>query len=243
MLNEITSIEDILKLIDKKQYLSDIFGPGRIFDRMINYPMRIQEVTTESRKTLVLGDLKEIAEDHFSKPVIVSDPIIENENKPEITPIPVKIVKHKIAKRKQNKSSKRRGKVKTQSLDNIFNFPAVKKTSKKSKTKIKNKKSKKIRKSDIKTSEQIGKEIKKDESQIIDSTDKKSELISTDEFNELQKDQLYTNGFKNKDTSPQQQNTESEDENIVCNHCGAIISISEVFNEGCIHCKDQLDAE
>ena len=133
--------------------------------------------------------------------------------------------------------------MKTQSLDNIFNFPAVKKPSKKSKTKVTNKKSIKIRKSDTKISEQIVKEIEKSESQIIDSSDKKSELISTDEFNELQKDLLYTNGFKHKDSSTQQQNTESEDENIVCNHCGAIISSSEVLNEGCIHCNDQLDAE
>ena len=242
MLNEITSIQDILKLIDKKQYLSDIFGPGRIFDRMINYPMRIQEVNTESRKTLVLNDLKEIEENHFSMP-IVSDTIIESEDKPEITPIPVKIVKHKITKRKQHKSSKRREKVKTQSLDNIFNFPPVKKPSKKSKTKITSKKSIKIRKSDKKMSEQIGKEIPIGESQIIDSSDKKSELISTDEFNELQTDQLYTNGFKHKDRLTPQQNTESEDENIVCNHCGAIISTSEVLNEGCIHCNDQFDAD
>ena len=92
-------------------------------------------------------------------------------------------------------------------------------------------------------SKHVEKEEKRSESQTIDSTDKKSELISTDEFDELQTDQLFTNGHKHKEIATQQQNTESEDENIVCNHCGAIISPSEVLNEGCIHCNDQFDAD
>ncbi|MFX0125888.1 MAG: 3'-5' exonuclease, partial [Candidatus Hodarchaeota archaeon] len=45
MLGELSSKEDLMKLIDVKQYTEDIFGPGRIYDRMIKYPMAAQQLT------------------------------------------------------------------------------------------------------------------------------------------------------------------------------------------------------
>jgi DNA polymerase elongation subunit (family B) len=245
MLNEITSIEDIRKLIDIKQYLSDIFDPGRIFDRMIKYPMQTQKLMSESRKTLVISDLKEVEGNQFTKRSIDTTKIVDTNKKPQpiIAPIPVKIVKHEITERKRQKSSKRKGKQKTQSLDSIFNFPAVKKSSKTPKVKKPVKKATKGRKSDSKTSFIIEKD-KMDVKPIkIESTIKKSELISADEIDELQTDNLFTNGHKHKESLTHQTNTESDDENIVCNHCGAIISSSEVLNEGCIHCTDQFEVD
>ncbi len=246
MLNEITSIEDIRKLIDKKQYLSDIFGPKRIYDRMIKYPMKTQKVLLESRKILVIDDLKEVKENQLSKTTIDSSKVIETENKLQLVenaPIPVKIVRHNITKIKPQKSSKRKGKPKVQSLDSIFNLSPVKKPSKKPRAKKTVKHKVKVRKSKLKTPRRIEKDKPEFNTLIIKSTTKKSELMSADEISELQTDALFTNGHQQKTNLTYQQNTEAEDENIVCNHCGAIISPSEVLNEGCIHCNDQFEVD
>ena len=236
MLNEVTSIRDIHKLIDKKKYLSDIFGPGRIFDRMINYPMETQKLTSESRKTLVIDDLKETEKNHVRKGTIDSNTVIKTKSKSQlaITPIPVKIVKHKITSKNKLKSRKRKGKPKTQSLDSIFNFPIAKKPAKKAVN---------TQKSRSKISEQNKKERLDFKTILTQKSVEKSEIVSTDEMSELDTNDLFTNGHKSKDSSIQPQSTEIEDENIVCNHCGAIISPLEVLNEGCIHCIDQFEMD
>ncbi|MHA1236679.1 MAG: hypothetical protein ACTSQ9_03340 [Candidatus Hodarchaeales archaeon] len=236
MLNEITSIEDIRKLIDKKQYLSDIFGSGRIYERMINYPMKKQKLMSESRKTLAIDELKEVEVQQENKSTLDSSKVIETENKHQSlnAPMPIKIVKHSVTNKKQRKSGKRKGRLKTQSLDAIFNFPTTKRT---------DKKIVKTQKLGSKLSKQNKKDNSRFKSSLIKSSVKKSELISIDEISELQTDDLFTNGHKPKEISTPKQITETEDENIVCNHCGAIISSLEVLNEGCIHCIDQFELD
>ncbi|MHA1513395.1 MAG: hypothetical protein ACTSRJ_04965, partial [Candidatus Hodarchaeales archaeon] len=158
----------------------------------------------------------------------------ENKHQSLNAPIPVKIVKHTVTTKKQRKSGKRKGRPKPQSLDVIFNFPTTKRTDKK------NVKTQKL-------GSKLSKQNKKDKlgfkSSLIKSSVKKSELISIDEISELQTDDLFTNGHKPKGISTPKQNTETEDENIVCNHCGAIISSLEVLNDGCIHCVDQFEVD
>ncbi|MFX0088089.1 MAG: DNA polymerase domain-containing protein, partial [Candidatus Hodarchaeota archaeon] len=57
MVGDLTSKDDLKKLIDVRQYESEIFGPGRIYDRMIRYPMDVQQITTQSQQELDIGEI------------------------------------------------------------------------------------------------------------------------------------------------------------------------------------------
>jgi len=180
--------------------------------------------------------LKETEKNQIRKGTIDSSKVIKTKSKsqPATAPIPIKIVKHKITTKSKPKSRKRKGKPKTQSLDSIFNFPTTKKPIKKAVN---------TQKSRSKISEQTEKENSVSKIKLIQNTIEKSEIVSTDEMSELNTNDMFTNGHKSKDRSIQPQGTEIEDENIVCNHCGAIISPLEVLNEGCIHCIDQFEMD
>ena len=110
MLGELTTKEDLIKLIDVKQYTQDIFGPGRIYDRMIKYPKAAQQLTEEPSIELDLTELptiqrKEHRVDHQDK-----------RKRPETA----KRIKKSRRKTKKQTSPSSKKKYTPQGLDGLF---------------------------------------------------------------------------------------------------------------------------
>ncbi len=243
MLNEITSISDIKQLIDTKQYLKDIYDPGRIFDRMIQYPMKTQEVKSD---TQIILDIEEIENAEKEKILEqesedVNTAIIIPSEPEEETP-PLRLVKLSTNVNLK-KTQKKRGKPRTQSLDTIFNFPQTTK----SQPKRRRKKGGKRSSSSVKPSsmKSVSPQISRNEIESIipksvetTSRDQKSSLVSPDEIDELEKTDLYTNGEKGEEETSITQEESTSDEEIVCSKCGAFITLTEFNEEGCVYCHD-----
>ncbi len=242
MLNEITSIEDIQQLIDTKQYLKDIYDPGRIFDRMIQYPMKNQQIKTENQHVLDIQEI-EIAEkekilDLKSEEIGKSPAKSSSEEGKTPLPRPVH-----ISTRSQLKKSKKK-KIRTQSLDTIFNFPKTAKFQPSQRRKKTVKPTKPVTKLSpgnnlMKTILHNEKEQNSPKSVLVNFSKQKSTLVSTDEIEELEEKELFTNGNKIEVKSSFSQVDVQTDEEIVCSLCGAFISPTEVIEEGCIYCHDQ----
>jgi hypothetical protein len=58
MVGDLSTKDDLRKLIDVRQYEADIFGPGRIYDRMVRYPMEIQQISSQAQTELDLSNIK-----------------------------------------------------------------------------------------------------------------------------------------------------------------------------------------
>ncbi len=240
MLNELTSIEDIKQLIDTKQYLNDIYDSGRIFDRMIQFPMKNQQIKSESQPTL---NIQEIEDAERVKELETKIDMVSESNtdppKPENrikAPRPV----HLITKTNFQKSKKKKYKQKTQSLDTIFNFPKKQKSRKKAHRK-KNEK-------EVKSQEfqKIDHNIKKPDPFKTPKTQpigQKTTLVSTEEIEELEKSDLYSNGRTMKDESSYSQVDSLSEDELVCSQCGTIITIAEVEGDGCVYCQDSKVTE
>ncbi|MFX0206480.1 MAG: 3'-5' exonuclease, partial [Candidatus Hodarchaeota archaeon] len=111
MLGELSSKEDLMKLIDVKQYIEDIFGPGRIYDRMIKYPKAAQQLTDTRNIEL---DLSEIPTTEVQTQKLV-------EEKQRNMEIEEKIEKPSVqTKQRIRKKIKGTRKLAHQSLDSIF---------------------------------------------------------------------------------------------------------------------------
>ncbi|MHA2106123.1 MAG: 3'-5' exonuclease [Candidatus Hodarchaeales archaeon] len=243
MLNEITSISDIKQLIDTKQYLKDIYDPGRIFDRMIQYPMKTQEVKSDTQNILDIEEIENAEKEKIleQESEDVNSAIIKSSEPEEETP-PLRLVKLSTNVNLK-KTQKKRGKPRTQSLDTIFNFP---KTTK-SQPKRRRKKGSKRSSSSVKPSsmKSVSPQISRNEIESIipksvetTSRDQKSSLVSPDEIDELEKTDLYTNGEKGEEETSITQEESTSDEEIVCSKCGAFITLTEFNEEGCVYCHD-----
>jgi DNA polymerase elongation subunit (family B) len=209
MLNELSTMDDIRKLIDTKQYLDDIYGPGRIFDRMIEFPMKIQHQVTQNQQRLTIEPYNDeiLAEEVFNNKIpSIGEVDLPNQEKKEFikksSPIPVKIIqKTKSTKRKTTRS--KRSKMSTQSLDTIFNIPIGTKTPTKSSSKKKQRKSKKNLSQPIdKPSSQLSNTPKADtkvESSSLKNDSQEIGAITREEVEEVEEAAVYSNGNSVKD--------------------------------------------
>ncbi|MHA2094250.1 MAG: DNA polymerase domain-containing protein, partial [Candidatus Hodarchaeales archaeon] len=244
MLDELTSIEDIKQLIDTKQYLKDIYDPGRIFDRMIQFPMKNQQIKTEIQNTL---DIQEIIDAENEKNLkqdfeerddsIIHSPIAEEEI-PKPRPV------HLTTKSNLHKAKKKKGKFRPQSLDTIFNFPKATETKPRrprNKTKIVTKSVAEPESQKPKVSSE--KELETSKSELAKGSQQNLSLVSTDEIEELEKTDMFTNGHENGEESSFEQVDAYSEEEIVCSQCGTFISLNEVEEEGCIYCDEPTKTE
>ena len=211
MLGELSSKEDLMKLIDVKQYTEDIFGPGRIYDRMIEYPKAAQQLTDTTSIELDLSEIP-IIEDQEHKLI---------EEKKKNLEIKEKIDKPRV-KRKKKIRKKRKTKVPRklapQSLDNLFpDTPEEITLTTKDDTQTK-----------ITTIE------KKAELELkLEELTKKPLIITEEELEELATSDIFTNGNDHLEDTP-------NEELIVCSECGALVNPMEITREGCTFCGGQL---
>ncbi|NHK29699.1 MAG: hypothetical protein FK730_00005 [Asgard group archaeon] len=248
MLNELSTMDDIRKLIDTKQYLDDIYGPGRIFDRMIEFPMKIQHQVAQNQQRLTIEpyDDEIVAEEVLNNkiPSIGEVDLPNQEKKKTIekpAPIPVKIIQ-KTRRSKRKNSRSKRSKMSTQSLDTIFNIPVGTKTPTKSSSKKKQRKSKKnLNQPNDKPSSQLSKTPKADakvESSSLKNDNQEIGAITREEVEEVEEAAVYSNGNSVKDEELYPEKEVESKDGIVCILCGAIVSIEELIEDGCIYCKD-----
>jgi DNA polymerase elongation subunit (family B) len=241
MLNEITSIDDIRNLIDTKQYLKDVYGPGRIFERMIQYPMETQQIKADSQQVLTVDEIptqplhknKEKSHSKTSGSQIATQPQ-SNITRQKTPPRKVEIIRSKVGKGKIRKSKRQERKLKAQSLDTIFNFPTLEKpTSQITKTKTKKQKRSRQKPPQEKKPSIITPEIEPQETMNLEPP-----IISTEEINELETTETYTNGRKPEGSTDFLQNEKDSDQDIICSQCGAIVTSDEILDDGCIYCSD-----
>jgi DNA polymerase elongation subunit (family B) len=248
MLNELSTMDDIRKLIDTKQYLSDIYGPGRIFDRMIQFPMKRQQLMTDTQPKLSIKAIR----DEIVPIKIPNNEQMETDKefhpkqrekgfneKPK--PIPVRIIQKSKISKKRKKSSKQ-SRFQTQSLDTIFNFPIETKKSIKSSSEAEQHKLEQIVLGpDDKPSKKPTKVSKFDQKSKTNITLNNKEAIdpiTLEEVEEIEEEVTYSNG-----QSIQENTVDLENENetkgvIVCIMCGAIVNTDELIEGGCLYCKD-----
>jgi hypothetical protein len=241
MLNEITSIDDIRSLIDTKQYLNDVYGPGRIFERMIQYPMETQQITVDSQQVLTVDGIptqpllknKEKSYNKTAKSPITTLPQT-NITSQKTPPRKVKLIRSKLEEGKSRKSKKREEKLKAQSLDTIFNFP----TSKKTTPQVRNTKKKKKKRLKQKVPQKKKPTIVTLGLEPQETMNLESPIITTEEIDELETSETYTNGRKLEESTDFLQNEKDSDQNIICSQCGAIVTSDEILDDGCIYCRD-----
>ena len=141
------------------------------------------------------------------------------------------------------KKSKKK-KVRILSLDTIFNFPKTAKAQPSQRRKKTVEPTKPV--TELSPGDNLVKTILHNEkgqnppkSGLVNSSKQKSTLVSTDEIEELEEKEMFTNGNKIEVKSSFSQVGVQTDEEIVCSLCGAFISPTEVIEEGCIYCHDQ----
>lgn len=236
MLGELSTKEDLIKLIDVKQYIEDVFGPGRIYDRMIKYPRQAQQLTKNGTQQEL--DLSELKTNEIQKIAEKSELIEDTKKKRRKTKkSPIK-TKKKIKSRKSSKKKKS----KPQSLESLFQNekPAVSLLSTNSTGTFNHKSDKKPinNRSDAKTSSG---EIEAISDPLTPVTIlKRAEsgedvIITSEELQELESNEIFTNG--------QEKNNELDapnEELMVCSECGALVNPQEITNEGCTFCGGQL---
>jgi hypothetical protein len=212
MLGELSSKEDLVKLIDVKQYTEDIFGPGRIFDRMIEYPKAAQQLISTTNIEL---DLSEIPTAEVQEQELIQE-------KQKNLEIKEKIEKPRLKRRKKIRK-KKRGKVPRklapQSLDSIFSDKPKEITlTPKSDSQAKVVTIEKKPELDLKPEEPI----------------KIPPVITEEELEELETNDIFTNG------NDHLEDDTSKEELIVCSECGALVNSLEITREGCTFCGGQL---
>ena len=248
MLNELSTMDDIRKLIDTKQYLKDIYGQGRIFDRMIEFPMKLQHQMTENQQKLSIESYSDeiVAETTFNDRSSSSEEVVpSNQEKERITekpsPIPVRIVQ-RTKQTKKKKMRTKRSKMSTQSLDTIFNIPTEIKKSVSSSSEVKQKKSKKkVRELNDKPAIQLNKTPKVVtivETNLLEKNDEELGSITPEEVEEVEEEIIYTNGNSIKEEAFYSEKEDESKGGIVCVLCGAIVNLDELIEDGCIYCKD-----
>ncbi|MFX0171282.1 MAG: hypothetical protein ACFE9L_05130, partial [Candidatus Hodarchaeota archaeon] len=245
MLGELSTKEDLRKLIDVRQYQEDIFGPGRIYDRMIRYPMEIQKIKATSQQVLDINDIEDLS---TKRKMGVS--IAEQEQGASDKKSPIK--KTKMIKRKKKVISRRsRGKVsieskksqrqktKTRGLDDHFKVKRTEKVPLPEKS-ARAKAEKKIGRDErfIKSNlNEIKLTASVDPSLVTNKEEpiKLTSLVSEEELDELETSELFTNGLTNNQAEYISEQ-ESLEENIVCSECGALVNPQEMTSEGCVFC-------
>ncbi|MFX0185934.1 MAG: LAGLIDADG family homing endonuclease, partial [Candidatus Hodarchaeota archaeon] len=238
MLGELSTKEDLRKLIDVRQYQEDIFGPGRIYDRMIRYPMEIQKIKTTPQQILDINDMENLStkrkigisidEQGLGFPKIKS-PIkkkkVIKEKKKAISRPSRRIVHIESKKSQVRKSTKSKG------LDDHLKMKKVEKTQpseKPTKTKVERKRER--------GEEFISSNVREIK---LDTSSESSILVSEEELNELETNELFTNGLTNNQVEYISEQ-ESQEENIVCSECGALVNPQEITSEGCVFCGGKL---
>ncbi|MFW9855614.1 MAG: 3'-5' exonuclease [Candidatus Thorarchaeota archaeon] len=253
MLGELKSKEDLRKLIDIQQYIDDIFGPGRIHDRMVKYPMitqnisRVQKTDLEAEYENKLKSLKQTVHQGVERKEFVLG------NKPTLNQ---KLRKKKSLGDSNIKKTKGRTsfrKPKVRSLEEIFDIP--------SKSPIK---------AELKEIQMEGEPV---DSALNPKPDleEKDHIASVRETDSFSEQVLVTNLSSNVDDKGRSSNTRFElneegivtgtdvfingnleskkaiqaepepfdDENIFCSECGSIVSPQELSDEGCRICGGQ----
>lgn len=238
MVGDISSKNDLHKLIDIPQYLSDIFGPGRIYERMVRFPMENQQLLSKTHLELDIGNLKERSTAKVSSETTEKLPTTKEmkKKKPKKSRRPRKKISRSHLDDHESSLSKQ--KMKTQSLEGLLISETPSKSPDKRKSTKKLKKEKKIKDSRgkstavvLESTEQIGDDLIKE----IEKSPDSMTLISSEELNELESSELFTNGV-NSDNDLLTSNEEFTEAEIFCSECGALINLNELTIEGCLHC-------
>jgi len=239
MLGELSTKEDLMKLIDVNQYSEDLFGPGRIYDRMIKYPMEIQQVSSSAQTTLNLKSKirskKTETDSNFEDEGPITD---EKENLKNEKALPHLKPKPRQKRGIRRKKKRQRNEAQPIALDALLEpSQSVNKGNK-----IEIKENEYItRETEAKKVIQIRGSSDKVESEVFreNSQNKslsKDALVSTDEISELESDEIFNNGSGNGKSAKSLELGTLEEELIVCSECGALVSPREITNEGCIFC-------
>ncbi len=216
MLGELSTKEDLMKLIDVKQYQEDIFGPGRIYDRMIKYPKTAQQLTEVQSIELDLSELPTTQ---------VQEQRVDHQKKRKR---PVKIEKkfkkpRVKAKKEISRKSLVKRKLTPQGLDSLFQD-----------------KQKEIIIRTPKPYSKIDKKLaKKPEPEPKQESKETTPIITKDELQELEENEIFTNGNGQLEINTLEINTPNE-ELIVCSECGALVNPQEITREGCTFCGGHL---
>ena len=243
MLGELSTKEDLQKLIDVRQYIEDVFGPGRIYDRMIRHPMEAQQLTTEIQQKLDLNAINSSLMPKTSKKGFSTR---DFQDRMKFTP-----EKKKITRRKRRKVRKASTKVKKQSestlippqektrhsnLETIFHNDlqasnTILRRSSKEKL-IQNKESIEVENVQIYTNS-----LKKIEPE---EKNKEISLISSEELRELETNEIFLNGSNNNKENYELELESPTEEHLVCSECGALVHPAEITDEGCTFCGGRV---
>lgn len=240
MLGELTTKEDLRKLIDVRQYSEDIFGPGRIYDRMVRYPMELQHLITTNQQQLDLNQLDTAIERPREESLV-----LKNSYNPSVTTGihgTTKNVKsdtnESLMKKQGRKSSKHR------SLDSLFRnrdqkLDQLKPAKSENQVKIETIKPPSTPEDsfDIKIPLSVPESITKSEDEEIDN---EISLITSEELIELETNNVFTNGLEKDEDSYELNTNTPEKDLMVCSECGALVNPQEITNEGCTFCGGKI---
>ena len=228
MLGELSTKDDLQKLIDVNQYIEDVFGPGRIYDRMIRYPREAQQLTPLQQRILDLNEIE------TTQPQEVQYHFLEEQKKSVKKKRRTKRLKTKTKKHTISIKSSKQKKLRSQGLVSLFQNEKqtdepkpvilVNKTSDKKKASFKN---------DAKTkvSHTPSKSVSKSTTQGVLE---KEPLISSEEIHELETNEIFANGNDELELDT------PREELMVCSECGALVNPLEITNEGCTFCGGRL---
>lgn len=121
------TVADVKSLIDVNQYIKEIFGPSRIFDRMIKYPMEIQQAIIEEQKELEFSDLDYVESSFEIETEVSNDSIISQEENLIIEESKIReSTPHQIKVDKKSQKSKKSG-IKHVGLDQMLGINILEK--------------------------------------------------------------------------------------------------------------------
>lgn len=226
MLGELSTKEDLQKLIDVNQYIEDVFGPGRIYERMVEFPMEAQQLPSQVQRELDLIDIptSQVEETpiHDQKPRLKKEKVKKSVAK---TKKPIKV-------KKSPKIKKRKPKGLTSLFQQETSTDAL--VSSKSLNEYKEVREKEISKS---ISELIAEPTPSSlMTGIVSKPEELSEehpLVSSEEIEELETNGIFVHGEESND---QYELDIPNEEQMVCSECGALINSLEIMNEGCTFC-------
>ncbi len=260
MVGDLSTKDDLRKLIDVRQYVADIFGPGRIFDRMVRYPMEVQQITIQAQTELDLSNIKHISRkmtdnSQAKDKKVTETPRLNEEEKL----IELKVVRQKSKKKlsndipKDRKNAYRNTKRKSKGLEALFKQPIPKTASaafKANMSKSINKNKKKKPSKDTVAEIPLTKTVKKKDKTSVPSSkvvedvySEKTEdkiLVSSDEITELETQDIFTNGVENGEKVYSLSLEAEEGGRIVCSECGALVDPEEITDEGCKFCGGNI---
>ena len=226
MLGELSTKEDLKKLIDVNQYIEDVFGPRRIYDRMIRYPMEAQQLTPQTQRVLDLNGIettqRQKVQYHIQKKPEKSIKKKQRTRRPMI----------KTKKQTISIESSKQKKLGYQSLVSLFQnenqkdelslelVSAVNQTNDKKTVSSKSAIKAKAPSKSVLISKTKG-------------TLEKVPLISSEEIQELETNEIFANGNDELEIDT------PREELMVCSECGALVNSLEITNEGCTFCGGQ----